>query len=118
MTVIDAGRIINPKTARNQIEGAVVMGIGMGLFEETLYDSRNGAPVNRNFADYVMSTNADVPRVDVHFLDYPDPAVNELGLRGVGEIGLAGVAAALSNAVYHATGKRVRDLPITIEKLI
>ncbi len=118
VTVIDAGRIVNPKTARNQIEGAVVMGIGMGLFEESAYDHRSGAIVNRNFADYVMSTNADVPRVDVHFLDYPDTAVNELGVRGVGEIGLAGVAAALSNAVYHATGKRVRDLPITIEKLI
>lgn len=118
VTVIDGGRIVNPKTARNQIEGAVVMGIGMGLFEETLYDARNGAPINRNFADYVMAVNADVPRVDVHFLDYPDTAVNELGLRGVGEIGLAGVAAALSNAVYHATGKRVRDLPITIDKLL
>jgi xanthine dehydrogenase YagR molybdenum-binding subunit len=118
VTVIDAGRIANPKTARNQIEGGVVMGIGMGLFEETLYDHRNGALLNRNFADYVMAVNADAPRVDVHFLDYPDPEVNEYGLRGVGEIGLAGVAAALSNAVYHATGKRVRDLPITIEKLL
>ncbi len=118
VTVIDAGRIVNPTTAKNQIEGGVVMGIGMGLFEETVYDPRNGAPINRNLADYVMAVNADAPRVDVHFLDYPDPAVNELGLRGVGEIGLAGVAAALSNAVYHATGKRVRDLPITIEKLI
>ncbi len=118
VTVIDAGRIVNPKTARNQIEGAVVMGIGMGLFEETHYDARNGAPINRNFADYVMPTHADVPRVDVHFLDYPDKEVNELGLRGVGEIGLAGVAAALSNAVYHATGVRVRDLPIKIEDLL
>ena len=118
VTVIDAGRIVNPKTAANQIAGAAVMGIGMGLFEQTIYDDRNGAPLNRNFADYVLAVNADAPRVDVHFLDHPDPEVNELGLRGVGEIGLAGVAAALSNAVYHATGKRVRDLPITIEKLI
>lgn len=118
VTVIDAGRIANPRTARNQIEGAVVMGIGMGLFEETMHDHRTGAPINRNLADYVVAVNADVPRVDVHFLDYPDTAVNEFGLRGVGEIGLAGVAAALSNAVYHATGKRVRDLPITIEKLL
>ncbi|MES2462970.1 MAG: xanthine dehydrogenase family protein molybdopterin-binding subunit [Armatimonadota bacterium] len=118
VTVIDGGKIINPKTARNQIEGAAVMGIGMGLFEETVYDHRSAAPVNRNFADYVMPTHADVPRIDVHFLDYPDMAVNEIGARGVGEIGLAGFAAALSNAVYHATGKRVRDLPITIEKLL
>ncbi len=117
VTVMDAGRIVNPKTAANQIAGAAIMGIGMGLFEETIYDHRNGAPVNRNFADYVMAVNADAPKVDVHFLDHPDPEVNELGLRGVGEIGLAGVAAALSNAVYHATGKRVRDLPITIEQL-
>lgn len=118
VTVIDAGRIVNPKTARNQIMGAVVMGVGMGLFEETLYDQKNGALVNRNLADYVVAVHADAPKIDVHFLDYPDKAVNELGLRGVGEIGLAGVAAALSNAVYHATGKRVRDLPITIEKLL
>jgi xanthine dehydrogenase YagR molybdenum-binding subunit len=118
VTVIDAGKIINPKTARNQIEGAAIMGIGMGLFEETVYDHRSGAPINRNFADYVMTTNADAPRVDVHFLDYPDMAVNELGARGVGEIGLAGIAAALSNAVYHATGVRVRDLPISIEDLL
>jgi xanthine dehydrogenase YagR molybdenum-binding subunit len=118
VTVIDAGKIINPKTARNQIEGSAIMGIGMGLFEETVYDHRTGAPINRNFADYVMTTNADAPRVDVHFLDYPDTAVNELGARGVGEIGLAGMAAALSNAVYHATGKRIRNLPITLDKLL
>ncbi|RYG39462.1 xanthine dehydrogenase family protein molybdopterin-binding subunit [bacterium] len=118
VTVIDAGKIVNPMTARNQIEGSVVMGIGMGLFEETLYDHRNGAPINRNFADYVMATNADVPRVDVHFLDYPDKALNEIGARGVGEIGLAGIASALSNAVHHATGVRVRDLPISIEDLL
>ena len=118
VTVIDAGKIINPKTARNQIMGSVIMGIGMGLFEETMYDHRNGAPINRNFADYVMTTNADAPRVDVHFLDYPDKALNEVGARGVGEIGLAGIAAALSNAVHHATGIRVRNLPIKIEDLL
>lgn len=118
VTVIDAGRIVNPRTARNQIMGGVMMGVGMGLFEETQYDPRNGAPVNRNLADYVVPVHADAPHIDVHFLDYPDPAVNELGLRGVGEIGLAGVAAALGNAVYHATGKRIRELPITIEKLL
>lgn len=118
VTVIDAGKIINPKTARNQIEGAAIMGIGMGLFEETLYDHRNGAPINRNFADYVMATNADAPRIDVHFLDYPDTTLNEIGALGVGEIGLAGMAAALSNGVYHATGKRIRDLPITLDKLL
>jgi xanthine dehydrogenase YagR molybdenum-binding subunit len=118
VTVIDAGRIINPNTARNQIAGAAVMGIGMALFEETFYDHRSGAPINRNFADYVMATNADAPRIDVTFLDYPDMALNALGARGVGEIGLAGVASAISNAVHHATGIRVRDLPIKIEDLL
>lgn len=118
VSVIDGGKIINPKTARNQIEGAVVMGIGMGLFEETLYDHRTGAPINGNFADYVLPTNADCPRVDVHFLDYPDKALNEIGARGVGEIGLAGTAAAIGNAIYHATGVRLRELPFTIDKLL
>jgi xanthine dehydrogenase YagR molybdenum-binding subunit len=118
VTVIDAGKIINPRTARNQIEGAAVMGIGMALFEETVYDHRSGAPINRNLADYVVATNADSPRMDVTFLDYPDKAINELGARGVGEIGLAGMASAISNAVHHATGIRVRDLPIKIEDLL
>jgi xanthine dehydrogenase YagR molybdenum-binding subunit len=118
VTVIDAGRIINPRPARNQIEGAVVMGVGMALFEETMYDSRTGAPLNNNLADYVMAVNADTPQIDVTFLDYPDYKLNALGVRGVGEIGLAGVAAAITNAVYHATGVRVRDLPVRIEDLL
>lgn len=118
VTVIDAGRILNPLAGRNQIEGAVVMGIGMAFFEETAYDPRNGAPVNASFADYVVATNADVPRLDVHFLEYPDLHLNELGARGIGEIGLAGTAAAIANAVHHATGVRVRELPIKIEHLL
>jgi xanthine dehydrogenase YagR molybdenum-binding subunit len=118
VTVIDAGRIMNPRPARNQIEGAVVMGVGMALFEETMYDSRTGAPLNNNLADYVMAVNADTPQLDVTFLDYPDYKLNALGVRGVGEIGLAGVAAAITNAVYHATGTRVRDLPVRIEDLL
>jgi xanthine dehydrogenase YagR molybdenum-binding subunit len=118
VTVIDAGRIINPRPARNQIEGAVVMGVGMALFEETMYDSRTGAPINNNLADYVMAVNADTPQIDVTFLDYPDYKLNALGVRGVGEIGLAGVAAAITNAVYHATGVRVRDLPVRVEDLL
>lgn len=118
VTVIDAGRIINPRTARNQIEGAIVMGVGMALFEQTHYDPRSGAPINSNLADYIVATNADTPQMDVTFLDYPDTKVNELGARGVGEIGLAGVASAIASAVYHATGVRVRTLPIEIEKLL
>lgn len=118
VTVVDGGRIINPRTARNQIEGAVVMGVGMALFEQTHYDPRMGAPINSNLADYMVATNADTPQMDVTFLDYPDTNVNELGARGVGEIGLAGVASAITSAVYHATGVRVRTLPVEIEKLL
>jgi xanthine dehydrogenase YagR molybdenum-binding subunit len=118
VTVIDSGRILNPRPARNQIEGAVVMGVGMALLEETKYDPRNGAPINSNLADYMMATNADSPAIDVTFLDYPDMIINEFGARGVGEIGLAGIAAAITGAVYHATGVRVRNLPVRIEHLI
>ena len=118
VTVIDAGRILNPRPAKNQIEGAVMMGVGMALFEETMYDPRSGAPINNNLADYVVAVNADTPEIDVTFLDYPDFALNPLGARGVGEIGLAGIAAAITNAVHHATGVRVRDLPIRIEDLL
>jgi xanthine dehydrogenase YagR molybdenum-binding subunit len=118
VTVIDAGRILNPLAGRNQIEGAVVMGIGMALFEETSYDPQNGAPINSNLADYLMAVNADVPPIDVHFLDFPDKEINELGARGIGEIGLAGIAAAITAAVHHATGVRVRELPVKIEHLL
>ncbi len=118
VTVIDAGRIINPLPARNQIEGAVVMGIGMGLFEEALFDERTGQAVNDNLADYLVSSHADCPDIDVTFLNYPDKELNEYGARGVGEIGLAGVAPALTAAVYHATGVRVRELPVRIEDLL
>lgn len=118
VSVIDGGTIVNPKTARNQIEGAIVFGVGMALFEETRYDPQTAAPLNRNFADYVVASNADHPSMDVTFLGYPDYDLNPLGARGVGEIGLAGVAAAITAAVYHATGVRVRNLPVTIEKLL
>ncbi len=118
VTVIDAGRILNPLAGRNQIEGAVVMGIGMALLEETSYDPRNGAPINSNLADYVVAVNADVPQLEVHFLDYPDTEINALGARGIGEIGLAGIAAAITAAVHHATGVRVRELPVKIEHLL
>jgi len=118
VTVIDAGRIINPLAGRNQIEGAVVMGIGMALLEHTTYDPQNGAPINSNLADYIVAVNADVPSIDVHFLDYPDKVINQLGARGIGEIGLAGFAAAITAAVHHATGVRVRELPVKIEHLL
>jgi xanthine dehydrogenase YagR molybdenum-binding subunit len=118
VTVIDGGRIINPLAGGNQIEGAAVMGIGMALLEHTIYDPQNGAPINSNIADYLMAVNADVPPVEVHFLDYPDKVINELGARGIGEIGKAGIAAAIAAATYHATGVRVRELPIRIEDLL
>jgi xanthine dehydrogenase YagR molybdenum-binding subunit len=118
VTVIDAGRILNPLAGRNQIEGAVVMGIGMALLEHTSYDPQSGAPINSNLADYMMAVNADVPPIDVHFVDFPDTEINELGARGIGEIGLAGIAAAITAAVHHATGVRVRELPIKIEHLL
>ncbi|MPW21667.1 molybdopterin-dependent oxidoreductase [Paraburkholderia sp. CNPSo 3157] len=118
VTVIDAGRILNPRAGRNQIEGAVVMGVGMALFEHTMYDAQNGAPINSNLADYIVASHADAPEMDVTFLDYPDPVFNELGARGIAEIGLAGIAAAITDAVHHATGVRVRKLPVMIEDLL
>jgi len=118
LTVIDGGRMINLKTARNQIIGSVVMGIGMGLLEETIYDSRNGHPVNNNYADYLVALQTDVPEIECVFLDYPDTILNAYGARGIGEIGLTGCASALTSATYHATGVRVRELPIRLEKLL
>jgi xanthine dehydrogenase YagR molybdenum-binding subunit len=116
--VIDGGRIINMKTATNQVAGAIVMGVGMGLLEQTVYDPRNGDPINDSFADYLVATSADVPNIDVTFLNIPDPMMGSFGARGVGEIGLAGVAPAITAAVYHATGVRVRKLPVRIEDLL
>ena len=118
VTVIDGGRIINRSAATNQCAGAAVMGVGMTLFEDTIYDPRNGAPINSNFADYIVPTIADAPHLDVHFLDIPDPLMGSYGARGLGEIGLAGVAPAITNAVYHATGFRARELPVRIEDLL
>jgi xanthine dehydrogenase YagR molybdenum-binding subunit len=113
----DAGVIISPKTARSQFVGGIVMGLGMALTEQTVADPRTGRIVNANLGEYLLPTHADVPAVDVFWLDYPDP-VTPLGARGIGEIGITGVAAAVANAVYHATGVRVRDLPITPDKLL
>jgi xanthine dehydrogenase YagR molybdenum-binding subunit len=118
VSAIDVGKIINARTARNQVEGAIVMAVGMALFEATDYDERNAMPVNNNYAEYVVPVHADQPDIDVILLDYPDYNLNEFGARGIGEIGVTGLAAAVANAVYHATGKRVRDLPISLEKLM
>ena len=119
VSAIDGGKIINPKTAANQVEGAIVMGISMALFEHTEYDPRSALPVNNDIAEYLMSTHADQPpEMDVILLDHPDYRFNEFGARGIGEIGITGLAGAVANAVYHATGKRIRELPITLEKLM
>jgi xanthine dehydrogenase YagR molybdenum-binding subunit len=118
VSVMDTGRTINLKTAANQISGGVVMGVGMALLEHTVYDQRNGHPINDSFADYMVATNADSPAIEVHFLNIPDPMIGEYGARGVGEIGLAGIAPAITAAVYHATGVRVRKLPVRIEDLL
>ncbi len=116
--VFDCGAIVNPKTARSQMIGGIVWGIGMALMEETVLDPRTGAVVTNNLADYHVPTCADVPEIDVAFVEHPDYAFNALGIRGVGEIGITGVAAAIANAVYHATGKRLRDVPFLPETLL
>jgi xanthine dehydrogenase YagR molybdenum-binding subunit len=118
VSAVAAGRILNTKTARSQIIGGVVWGIGMALHEETLIDHNFGRIMNANIAEYHVPVNADVHDINVIFVDEPDDIVNPLGIKGLGEIGIVGVAAAIANAIYHATGKRVRDLPITLDKLM
>ena len=118
VSAIAAGRIVNPKTAGNQIVGGVVWGIGQALHEETLIDHRLGRYMNHNLAEYHIPVNADIPEIDVIFVEEHDEIVNDLGSKGVGEIGIVGVAAAVANAIYNATGKRVRDLPITLDKVL
>jgi xanthine dehydrogenase YagR molybdenum-binding subunit len=115
---VAAGRIINPKTARSQILGGVVMGIGMALHEETAPDNALGKWINHSFGEYHVPAHADIEDIEVIFVDEPDTEVTPLGVKGLGEIGIVSVAAAVANAVYHATGKRVRSLPITVDKLL
>lgn len=118
VTVGDAGKIINEKTARSQMIGGVVGGLGMALTEEAIIDHRYGRYINNNFADYHVPVHADVPHIEAYFVNKPDPIINPMGAKGMGEIALIGFAAAVANAVFHATGKRVRDLPITPDKLL
>jgi xanthine dehydrogenase YagR molybdenum-binding subunit len=118
MLAIDAGRILNPKTARSQIVGGAIWGMGMALHEESLLDHAYGRFMNHSFAEYHIPVNADVNDIDVIFVENPDTDLNKLGIKGLGEIGIVGTAAAIANAVFNATAKRVRDLPITLDKLI
>ena len=113
-----SGRILNEKTAKSQYIGGAVWGIGMALMEHTRHDERTGRIMNANLAEYLVPVNADVPAIESIIIPEEDPHVNEIGVKGIGEIGIVGAAAAIANAVYHATGKRVRDLPITPEKLL
>jgi xanthine dehydrogenase YagR molybdenum-binding subunit len=113
----DCGRILNPKTAASQFRGGIIMGIGLALSEETLFDPRSGRVMNASLAEYHVPVHFDVPEIDVMWTDIPDPQA-PLGARGIGEIGITGTAAAIANAVFNATGKRVRDLPITLDKLL
>lgn len=116
--VMDIGKVLNLKTATNQIMGGMIFGIGMALMEGTIYDPTNGRVVTRDLTDYLVPVNADMPEFDIRFIDIPDPYISPVGARGIGEIGITGITAAIANAIYHATGKRVRDLPITPDKLL
>ena len=113
-----AGRIVNPRLAASQCTGGMVGGIGMALMERTVLDPRDGRPVNAHMADYLVPVNLDIPQLEAHFVNEEDPHVNPLGVKGLGEIALVGMAPAIANAVFHATGKRVRDLPIRIEDVL
>jgi xanthine dehydrogenase YagR molybdenum-binding subunit len=112
------GRVVNPLLARSQCTGGMIGGIGMALMERTVLDARDGRPVNAHMADYLMPVNLDIPHLEAHFVDEVDPHVNPLGVKGLGEIALVGTAPAIANAVFHATGKRVRKLPIYIEDVL
>ncbi|ADG17912.1 aldehyde oxidase and xanthine dehydrogenase molybdopterin binding protein [Paraburkholderia atlantica] len=118
VSAVAAGRIVNPKTAGNQVAGGVVWGISMALHEHGQFDHVLGRQMNHNLAEYHMPVNADIHEIDVLFVDERDDIVNPLGVKGVGEIGVVGVAAAVCNGIWHATGKRIRDLPITPDKLL
>jgi xanthine dehydrogenase YagR molybdenum-binding subunit len=113
----DCGRIINPKTAESQFRGGIIMGIGLALMEDTAFDERTARIMNPSLAEYHVPVHMDVPRIEVMWTDIPDPHA-PAGARGIGEIGITGVAAAVANAIYNATGRRVRDLPITLDKLL
>ncbi|NOW94186.1 CO/xanthine dehydrogenase Mo-binding subunit [Mucilaginibacter sp. SG564] len=117
-SVMDVGRIMNEKTACSQIIGSVIFGIGAALMEATEYDKLWGNPVVRTLADYHIPVHLDVPLIDVHFIGKPDPHISPIGAGGAEEIGITGVSAAIANAVFNATGKRLRDLPLTPDKLV
>jgi xanthine dehydrogenase YagR molybdenum-binding subunit len=119
VSAIDAGRIMNPQTARSQVYGAITWGLGLALMEDAVLDHRYGRITNHDLANYHVPVNADIPpQIDVLFIDKPDTYLDPMGAKGLGEIGIVGFCAAIANAVFHATGKRVRELPITPDKLL
>ncbi len=118
VAVMDIGKVLNLKTAKNQIMGGMIFGIGMALMEETIYDPNRGRVVTQDLANYLVPVHADMPEFEVEFLDKPDLLISPIGARGIGEIGITGMAAAITNAIFNATGKRVRDLPVTLDKLM
>ena len=118
LAVCAAGRILNPKTARSQVIGAMTMGLGGALMEELAVDTRQGYFVNHDMATYEVPVHADIPEQEVIFLDEADPISSPMKAKGVGELGLCGVSAAIANAVYNATGVRVREYPVTLDKLL
>jgi xanthine dehydrogenase YagR molybdenum-binding subunit len=118
VSAVAGGRVLNPKTARSQVLGGLVWGMGMALEEESVIDQKFGRFMNHSLGEYHVPVNADVQDLEVIFVDERDEVVNPLGAKGLGEIGLLGMAAAIANAVYNATGKRIRDLPITLDKLL
>ena len=118
LAVCAAGRILNPKSARSQVIGAMTMGVGAALMEELAVDKRLGFFVNHDLAGYEVPVHADIPHQEVIFLDETDPISSPMKAKGVGELGICGVAAAVANAIYNATGVRVRDYPITLDKLL
>jgi xanthine dehydrogenase YagR molybdenum-binding subunit len=118
LAVCASGRILNPKTARSQVIGAMTMGVGGALMEELAVDKRLGYFVNHDMASYEVPVHADIPHLEVIFIDETDPISSPMKAKGIGELGLCGVAAAVANAVYNATGVRVRDYPVTLDKLL
>jgi xanthine dehydrogenase YagR molybdenum-binding subunit len=116
--VYDVGSLLNEKTAHSQLMGGLVWGIGSALTEKSELDARYGRYTNANLAEYHVPVNADIGLLDITLLGKSDPHINPLGARGIGEIGITGVAGSIANAVYHATGVRVRDLPITLDKVM
>ena len=116
--VFDVGRVLNEKTAANQIIGGMVWGVAYALSEDAIVDVRTGRFINPDFGEYHVAVNADVPQIEVHFIEEVDRSANPVGAKGVGELGISGAGAAVVNAIYNATGVRVRDMPVTLDKLL